>query len=280
MRWARAQRGLSPPERLVLCNLADHSNGSCKAWPAKETIQAEEGLSEATVRRALRRLEERGLVRVERPGGGFRVTTVYALALPDQDPANRRQPGHSDGLAGSNTQSNSTAIPRHPDRNTPSTSTDYPVTVTGEPVIEPVKNRYKRTAPPTPQRRAEVIRSEVLPAPAPNGAGGELAKGRGLYELITDVRDRRAGQGRPLTRGQAASARRLAADALGAGWDRDLIVAALSECSAFSRGAFDYAADQVRRQTTGEQLAVKRMSAVERSSQALRRAISGEDGKS
>lgn len=89
----------------------------------------------------------------------------------------------------------------------------------------------------------------MLPIPAPNGAGEELAKGLDLDSLIAEVRAQRQP---PLTRAQAVQARRQARDALEAGWDPRIIVAALVACSAFTNGAFTFAVDQLRRQVVGD----------------------------
>jgi hypothetical protein len=211
--WARAQRGLGAPERLVLLNLADKvRKGQCRAWPGVETIADEENLGETTVRRALRALEERGLVAQEKAGGGYRKTTVYRLALPNY-------PADAAGLW----DDENPAAPA-PE----SSSTSYePVTATSREIVTP----------------------EVLPALAPAVAGGELAKGTQLDHLIAAVNEHRQP---PLTRQQAVQARALARDCLAGGWEPNLIVAALATTSAFTRAAFDFAVAQLRREVVGD----------------------------
>lgn len=58
-------RGLSPKEKLVLLKLADNANDDGECWPSKAHIIRHTGLSEASVKRALRDLRDRGLLSVE-----------------------------------------------------------------------------------------------------------------------------------------------------------------------------------------------------------------------
>jgi hypothetical protein len=138
--WARSVRGLTPSERLVLSNLADHCRkGQNRSWPAVGTIAYEEGdLSERTVRRALRSLRNRQLLQVVRPGGGRRLTTIYALAMPGY-------PVTVTGFSGQYGDKCDTNTVTHSPK-TVTLTTENPVTVAPEPVIEPVKNQDKRTA--------------------------------------------------------------------------------------------------------------------------------------
>jgi hypothetical protein len=63
--WALRQRGLSAPERVVLMYLADKANGALVCWPSIETICEAIELSDKTVRRAVQRLAELHLIRIQ-----------------------------------------------------------------------------------------------------------------------------------------------------------------------------------------------------------------------
>lgn len=70
---------------LALADFADDAGGSI--YPAVETMAAKTGQSDRNVRRLLRKLEARGLLVVELPGGGRSSrtgrgwTTRYRLVL-------------------------------------------------------------------------------------------------------------------------------------------------------------------------------------------------------
>jgi hypothetical protein len=98
-----------------------------------------------------------------------------------------------------------------------------------------------------------------------------------LNQLIAEVSEHRELK---LTQSQATRARQRAREALANGWPRDLILAGLVECSAFTPGAFEYAVDQFRRRRRPRQVPIERLSSAERSAEVLRRARTREDGKS
>lgn len=59
---------LPPAEKLVALALTDHErDGVC--WPGAETVAAETGLTERGVRGILKRLERKGVIRIERRKG-------------------------------------------------------------------------------------------------------------------------------------------------------------------------------------------------------------------
>jgi hypothetical protein len=75
LKWARAPRpGLGGPASAVLRDLADRANESGVCWPSLATIAADTGYCERTVRYALRRLEQHGLLTVKQTGRGSRYT--------------------------------------------------------------------------------------------------------------------------------------------------------------------------------------------------------------
>jgi len=62
-KWARAQTGLSSPEKFVLVNLGDFYNEDWeRAWPSPARLAEETGLGLSTVKRQLRSLQDKGLV--------------------------------------------------------------------------------------------------------------------------------------------------------------------------------------------------------------------------
>jgi hypothetical protein len=66
----RTEAQLDASAHAVLVALAYHSNGEGRCWPTNATLCRETRLAEQTVRRALRRLAEAGLVTVDNACGG------------------------------------------------------------------------------------------------------------------------------------------------------------------------------------------------------------------
>ena len=231
---AWAVPGLTPTERLVLLRIAYRADTSSRAWPSIKLLVTETGMHQATVYRALLGLEKRSLIVVE----GRWSARVYTLNLISQ----------SAKTAGSYSQDAKTISQdaKKSSQDAKDFSQDAKTTRTGQGIgQEQVKVLRARAKP----KSVEHVTSQLLPA-APNGAqGGELAKGEQLDTLIAAVRAQRTPT---LTRRQATDARRLARDALEAGWDPRLVVAGLVTTSAFSDRAFTFAVDQLRRQVIGD----------------------------
>ena len=62
-RWAKSQKGLSPPEKAVLVTIADYFNDEKgAAWPAQDTLAEDTSYSRATIHRACKSLRQRGLL--------------------------------------------------------------------------------------------------------------------------------------------------------------------------------------------------------------------------
>lgn len=86
--WA-LESGAQGIDQLVLVRIAWRINGEGKAWPALTTIAKDAGVSLATVKRSLARLETAGFVTRERHGtrtthyriGSQRATNARARAL-------------------------------------------------------------------------------------------------------------------------------------------------------------------------------------------------------
>lgn len=87
-KWAWDVAGtlnLESSERLVLLALADRANGGTRqCWPRQRTLAAQTGLNVATVRRALKALEEHGLIERERRNNarGHRTSDLIQVLIP------------------------------------------------------------------------------------------------------------------------------------------------------------------------------------------------------
>ncbi|MBB4194884.1 helix-turn-helix domain-containing protein [Rhizobium aethiopicum] len=105
VRWARSQRLGDPVAKNVLVALAEHHNsktGQCN--PKVATICEETDFSERAVRKALTKLKQAGLIRVE---GGGKAGNSYHLscdfnrqAVPDNDAPELNLTGTSASLTG------------------------------------------------------------------------------------------------------------------------------------------------------------------------------------
>jgi hypothetical protein len=196
-----------------------------RAWPSVDTIGKEEGLSERTVRRALRRLQNRKLIAVERPGSGFRVTTVYALGIPGY-------PVTVNGFW----DEQEDQYPVNDDTNTRSSATQYPVNLSNYPVtVTPErgkKGEVKGNSKPRAAHAVEKVRGELL------------CEGENLDRLIAEVGRQRGGR---LSRKQATAARAIVRDRLAADWTVERIVAALVAATVITTNGVDFADGQLRR---------------------------------
>lgn len=71
-----------PGEKLVLLRLADRADPAGKCWPGHEKTAADLGISETTVKNAIRGLESAGLIQIERQKiGGRDATNIYHLQI-------------------------------------------------------------------------------------------------------------------------------------------------------------------------------------------------------
>lgn len=74
-RWAKSQKGLSPPEKNVLVAIADYVNDEeGYAWPSQAKLAEDTSYSRATVHRACISLQKKGLLswsKVMRSSGHF-----------------------------------------------------------------------------------------------------------------------------------------------------------------------------------------------------------------
>ena len=84
--WAWSQiasgRGGSPVSKLVLLRLADRADPAGKCWPGHEKTATDLGISESSVKNAIRGLESAGFIQVERQKiGGRDATNIYHLQI-------------------------------------------------------------------------------------------------------------------------------------------------------------------------------------------------------
>lgn len=98
--WAAEQVTGSPVSKLVLFKLADNANDDGTCWPSIALLAEHTELGERTVQEHLKRLEARGLIKIERKtSGGVNLPNVYHLAV--NPPARRgkvvQEPHHGDG---------------------------------------------------------------------------------------------------------------------------------------------------------------------------------------
>lgn len=105
VRWAREQRLGDPVAKNVLVALAEHHNGkTAQCNPKVATICLETDYSERAVRKALTKLKQAGLIRVE---GGGKAGNSYQLsgdfnrhAVPESEARELNLTGTSAGLTG------------------------------------------------------------------------------------------------------------------------------------------------------------------------------------
>lgn len=74
-RWAKSQKGLSPPEKNILVAIADRFNDEeGYAWPSQAKLAEDTSYSRATIHRACKSLQKKGLLswsKVMRSSGHF-----------------------------------------------------------------------------------------------------------------------------------------------------------------------------------------------------------------
>jgi uncharacterized phage protein (TIGR02220 family) len=88
--WGQHVRG---NDKLVLLNLADRANDRHECWPSTASIEADTGLHRETVFKAIKTLEERGLIAVKRRiGAGHRYSVaVVATSVKQSDKPNQSE---------------------------------------------------------------------------------------------------------------------------------------------------------------------------------------------
>lgn len=85
IQWSWTVKGLSPPERLVLMNLADRANDHGECWPGFGTIRDDTELSRRSVVNAVNKLKALGLLTIRhRVESGQHHSNVYTLGVVHQ----------------------------------------------------------------------------------------------------------------------------------------------------------------------------------------------------
>ena len=80
--WAIGLAGVTPSEKLVLIVVANYADDLGFAWPSQDTLSSDTSMSLRTVRSAIQRLEERGLLqRRKRYARGERSSDMLHLAV-------------------------------------------------------------------------------------------------------------------------------------------------------------------------------------------------------
>lgn len=95
--WAWQQTGLTPHQKLVLLALANRHNPDLGCFPSLRAIATDVNCSKSTVQRALRHLQEAGLIAVEPDTreNGSATSNRYHLAF-EGVPTLNTPPSHSD----------------------------------------------------------------------------------------------------------------------------------------------------------------------------------------
>jgi hypothetical protein len=76
-------KGMPPSQKLVLLALSLRAGYDGQAWPSVPCLCADTGLSNRTVRRALKALAEGGYIAVHHePGRGLQMTVIHAPPRP------------------------------------------------------------------------------------------------------------------------------------------------------------------------------------------------------
>lgn len=161
LRWARAVRGITSTQKLVLWALADMANDYAEAWPSATAVAVDCCLSERAVRSAFADLEARGLIAGDHAYGRSTRWRLNIGGAPEQEAATQERgaatpepcsgPTGDEGTApgtperGAPTPERGSAPPRnvaHPPRNV--VHTEPPITPM-EPSVTP-KPRAKAAA--------------------------------------------------------------------------------------------------------------------------------------
>lgn len=136
--WAFKQEGLTMAEKFVLIALADYANEAHMCFPAHEKTANRVAASRSTVKRAVKSLEQKGLLRVvswHRPNGSD-TSNRYQLSVGGQyEPPGQCEPGEGFTVDRGGGQCEPGArVTSEP----PITLSSYPPT---EPPVEPTHQR-------------------------------------------------------------------------------------------------------------------------------------------
>lgn len=132
--------GLTPVEKLVLVSYADYANAEGLCWPSNDTAARRAELTPRGLRLVRRRLEEAGLLRVERSGGGRNRANVYRVTIPVKGeplfPVSVPERGNGGAVKGERGRAKGgTAVP--PNRKEPSRTAQVATATTENPRPDP-----------------------------------------------------------------------------------------------------------------------------------------------
>jgi DNA-binding transcriptional MocR family regulator len=83
IRWSWTVPRLTPTQRLVLLAICDAANNSGECWPSQACLAEKTGLTDRSVRSALKALEERGLLsRKYRANNSGRTSDLITVGRP------------------------------------------------------------------------------------------------------------------------------------------------------------------------------------------------------
>lgn len=187
-------------EKLVLMLMGNYANARAECWPSYSTLAASCAVSVGTVKRALKQLEEWGLVEVENrfhPNGKPR-SNRYTLRLdraappdaldgstetptPEDEEENDEETTTSEGHERGTVQPDS--IGRSHGESIPRTHTDTNVGVTETPTN---RNNQLEPSPLNPPRPSPVASAAPAPAPATALPDGEAAGSAGQENATGD----------------------------------------------------------------------------------------------
>lgn len=94
--WAKNQTGLVPHEKLLLMMIADrYSDEQKRAWPGRQELSVQTGMSVRTISKHIGGLEQKGLITVERwfnNNTGKNLSNRYYLPKFDTKSGHKPQP--------------------------------------------------------------------------------------------------------------------------------------------------------------------------------------------
>ena len=166
--WAKLQKAPTVTAKAILVCLADYTDADGCAWPAIRTLAAEVQVSERTAQRAIRSLEEVGLlIRGERArSDGGQTSNAYRLAMEKTPPSICHPPGDT-----SVTPPVSAVSPpneRPLEREVSDETSPAP-----KKALRPVFERAWKAFPEPGRKRSSVKQSEPEWKSASKAAGGE-----------------------------------------------------------------------------------------------------------
>lgn len=80
--WMARDRTIEPADKIIYLLLSSRAGGhGVQAWPSQQTLASDSGFSESTVKRALKRLQQRGFITVQVVRTKHGRRNVYFLEL-------------------------------------------------------------------------------------------------------------------------------------------------------------------------------------------------------